>query len=77
MGSYVYVKSLWRRRHINGISSNSEYIVYLFICNILFVILSVGVFDESIAFLILLAISCILNIGFIWASIKLKGKPHG
>lgn len=76
IGSYIYIKSLWKRKHIHGILSNVEYIGYLFISNILFVILSIGVFHESIMFIILLAVSCILNIGFIWTSLKLRRHNH-
>lgn len=74
--SYIYVKSIWKRKHIYKILSNARYLSCIFVSNLLFVSLSIGVFNDIVSFFILLAVAFILNILFILYDIRLKKQCH-
>lgn len=74
--SYIYVKSIWKRKHIYKILSSARYLSCIFVSNLLFVSLSIGVFNDIVSFFILLAVAFILNILFILYDIRLKKQCH-
>ncbi|GEM_PF-2401396 len=67
---YICGKYKYGSNYIRYVASSLSYLIFIGICNVMYVILSIGFYRSAFVFFAMLFISCVLNIGYVKTAIK-------